>query len=68
VTVGDELTTATWWNASSGGTGCVDTAVLSTGGAVRDSQNPEGGALCVGPEGMEALILSAKSGALRAPR
>ncbi|WP_410570523.1 DUF397 domain-containing protein [Amycolatopsis sp. cmx-4-61] len=63
----DELAGAKWRKASFSGSsgGCVELAKLSTGGAARDSKNPEGGALRTGIEGMRGLILSAKSGVLR---
>jgi hypothetical protein len=69
VTGQSELATAIWWKAeaSSGSGDCVEVAHLTTGGAVRHSRNVAGGALRAGHDGMSALILSAKSGALRPP-
>jgi hypothetical protein len=64
----DELANAVWRKSSrSGGSGdCVELAMLTNGGAARDSKNPDGGALVTEAEGTRALILCAKSGALRA--
>lgn len=61
----DELTAAFWWKASASGDsgGCVEFARLTVGGAVRDSKNIAGGALRADAEGMNGLVLSAKSGA-----
>jgi hypothetical protein len=67
VKVEDELANAVWRKAaSSGGSGdCVELATLSSGGAARDSKDPDGGALVTGPEGLTGLIASAKGGRLR---
>ena len=64
-----ELAAATWWKSELSGSGdsCVEVAVLTTGGAVRDSKHVAGGALCADSSGMSALIVSAKSGALHPP-
>jgi hypothetical protein len=60
------LTDATWRKSSySGSTGgqCVEVAELPGVVAVRDSKDPEGGALVFAPEAFSALTEGIRSGA-----
>lgn len=63
-----DLTRVSWRKSSfsNGGTNgqCVELGNVGDGLAVRDSKNPEGGALIVGPTGRAAFLRAVREGRL----
>lgn len=62
-----DLTRVDWRKSSysGGGNDCVEVALGSSAAAVRDSKDPEGGALVVSADGWRDLLRAARDGSLR---